>query len=168
MPIRTTLAATAIAVLGALLAPAADAARPDRFVEPPYESFVDASCPDSIAPEGIEWSDGGGNFAALFFDDGGELKVGRHPDLVTNVATGESVLLDLQGSVRARPLGDGFRVTMRGTNGLILYPGDAGPGDIDEPRVYVFTGTVRVTFDAGFAVTELEHTGPARDVCAEL
>jgi hypothetical protein len=78
------------------------------------------------------------------------------------------VLLDLQRSIRARPVGDDYRVTMLGTNGLILYPGDAGPGDIEEPRVYVFTGTVRVTFDADFVVTELEHTGPVRDICAEL
>ena len=165
---RTILAAAAIAMLGALLAPAAEAARPGRFVEPPYETFVDASCPASIAPEGIQWSDAGGNFAALFFDDGGVLRTGRHPDLLTNVATGESVLLDLQGSIKARPLGDDLLVTMRGTNGLILYPGDAGPGDVDEPRVYVFTGWVRVTFDAAFIVTELEHSGPVRDVCAEL
>lgn len=165
---RTTLAATAIAVLGALLAPAAEAGRPERFVEPPYETFIDASCPEAIAPEGIQWSDAGGNFAALFFDDGAELKTGRHPDLVTNVATGDSVLLDLQGSIRARPVGDEVRVTMRGTNGLILYPGDAGPGDVDEPRVFVFTGTVRFTFNAALTITKLEHTGRARDVCAEL
>ena len=165
---RTTLAATAIAVLGALLAPAAEAARPDRFVEPPYEAFIDASCPASIAPEGIRWADAGGNFAALFFDDGGELRTGRHPDLLTNVASGESLLLHLQGSIETRPVGDDFLVTMRGTNGLILYPDDAGPGDVDEPRVYVFTGTVRVMFDAGFVVTELEHSGPVRDICAEL
>ena len=50
----------------------------------------------------------------------------------------------------ATPVGDDYRVTMLGTNGLILYPGDAGPGDIEEPRVYVFTGTVRVTFRRGF------------------
>ena len=159
-----TLTATVIA----LLAPAAEAAGPDRFVEPPYETFIDASCPASIAPEGIQWSDAGGNFAVLSFDDGRELKTGRHPDLLTNVATGESVLLDLQGSIEARPVGDDLLVTMRGASGLILYPGDAGPGDVDEPRVYVFTGRVRVTFDAGLVVTELEHSGPVRDVCAEL
>jgi hypothetical protein len=165
---RITLAVTAIAVLGALLAPAAEAARPDRFVEPPYETFVDASCPDSIAPEGIRWSDAGGNFAALFFGDGRVLRTGRHPDLLTNVATGESVLLDLQGSISTRPVDDEIHMTMRGRNGLVLYPGDAGPGDADEPRVYVFTGMVRVAFDAGFAVTRLVHSGPAWNVCMDL
>jgi hypothetical protein len=165
---RASLAAIAIAAIGGLLAPAAEAGRPDRFVEPPIEAFVDASCPDAIAPEGIRWSDGGGRFAVLLFADGGELRVGRHPDRMTNVATGESVLLDLRGSIRARLAGDGVRATMRGTNGLILYPGDSGPGDTGEPRVYVFTGVVRVTFDAAFAVTELEFAGTARDVCAEL
>jgi hypothetical protein len=51
---RPTLAATAIAALGALLAAAAEASPPDRFVEPPYETYVEASCPDSIAPEGVD------------------------------------------------------------------------------------------------------------------
>ena len=165
---HTTLAVAAIAALGALLAPAAEASRPDRFVEPPYETYVDASCPESIAPEGVRWSDAGGNFAALIFENGRVLQAGRHPDLLTNVATGKSVLLSLQGSISARPVGDELHMTMHGTNGLVLYPGDAGPGNVGEPRVFVFTGTVSVTFDAGFAVTELVHSGPARDICAEL
>jgi hypothetical protein len=74
---RAALAATAIAVLGGLLAPAAEAGRPDRSLEPPYETFVDASCPDSIAPKGVQWSDAGGNFTAVFFDDCGELRARR-------------------------------------------------------------------------------------------
>jgi hypothetical protein len=44
---------------------------------------------------------------------------------------------------------------------------DAGPGDIDEPRVYLFTGTVRATFDAD-VITELQYSGRVRDICAEL
>ena len=166
---RTTLAVTAIAALGLLSAPAAQAGRPDRFVEPTYETYVEPSCPDSIAPEGIRWSDAGGNLATQFFDDGSVLKTGRHPDLLTNVATGKSVLLDLEGSISFEPAGDDTLMAMRGTNALVLFPGDAGPGNVDEPRVYAFTGTVRATFDAtGIAVTKLEHSGPARDVCAEL
>lgn len=166
---RKTLAAgAALAMLGGLVAPAAEAGRPDRFELPPLETFVDPSCPESIAPQGVEWSSAGGNFAALFFDDGRELKVGRHPDLVTNVSNGKSVLLELQGSMRSSQVGDEYRLSMSGTNGFLFYPGDAGPGDIDEPRVYVFTGEVRIRIDSSFVVTKFTHTGRARDICAEL
>jgi hypothetical protein len=63
-----------IAVLGVPPATVAEADPPDRIV---------------VSPKGIRWSYDGGNLGTLILDDhGGELKTGRHPDMVTNVATG--------------------------------------------------------------------------------
>lgn len=74
----------------------------------------------------------GGNQVLTFFDDGRFLATGRHIDRLTNVDTGTSITLNLNGIVSQVPTADGGSVLRAiGITSFIFFPGDAGPG---EPR----------------------------------
>ena len=164
-------AAGAVALLGALATPVAVAGKPERVRLAPYERLdpAGAACPEALAPAGIHWTDAGGNGAVSFFENGRMLTTGRHPDRVTNVATGESLVLRLQGSGEGAPRPDGtYEMRLSGTTAFTFLPGDVGPGDDATGRIYVFTGNVRVLLDAGFAVVAFESSGTREDVCAML
>ena len=170
--VRCSVIVAFAALLSALLAPAALASKPDRMRLPPFESHVAAPgdvCPAAIAPEGIRFSDAGGNQAQTVFDNGKVMFTGRHPDQLTNVATGTSVVLNLQGNVTfvSQPDGSGeFRLS--GTTAFVFFPGDVGPGDTATVRSYLFTGNVRLIFDASGAVIAFESSGKTQDVCAMI
>ena len=166
------IAGTAVIVSSVLLAPVAVAGKPDRERLGPYEPFVDdpgVACPESIAPEGIRWTYAGGKSSIAFYEDGRMLRTGRHPDRVTNVATGESVVLRLQGSAEMVPLEDGtLEWRLSGSTVFTFFGGDVGPGDDATGRIYAFTGNVRLVMDADGIVTAFESSGTMRDVCAQL
>jgi hypothetical protein len=103
------------------------------------------------------------------WDTGRQLFSGLHPDEFTNVATGRSVTLQLQGSADQVPQADGsFDGRLSGTTAPTFFPGDVGPDDQTTGRTYVFTGDVNLVFDASGAVVAFSQTGTMADVCAMI
>ena len=122
-----------------------------------------------IAPAGVRFANVGGNAVGTLFDNGTFVVTGRHPDEVTNVATGKSVVVERQGRVASVPQQDGSTVLhMSGTQGFVFFPGDVGPGDDATGRSYTFTGNVTIVFGALGSVTSFESTGTMTDTCAMI
>jgi hypothetical protein len=156
---------------GASLAPAAMADPPDRQVLPPTDEYFGPGeeCPASLAPEGVHVHNTGPTSVLRVWDTGRALFSGRHPGEFTNLATGKSVDLHLQGSADFVPQADGSgEGRLSGTTLFEFFPGDVGPGDQMTPRVYVFTGDVKVLFDASGTVVGFSSAGTMADVCAMI
>jgi hypothetical protein len=103
------------------------------------------------------------------WDNGRALFSGRHPGEFTNLATGKSVDLQLQGSADFVLTADGgAEGRLSGTSVFEFFPDDVGPGDQSLPRVYVFTGDVKLVFDPTGAVVAFSSTGTMADVCAMI
>ena len=51
---------------------------------------------------------------------------------------------------------------------FVFFPGDAGPGDTETGRRYLFTGTFVATSDPSGAITSFTSAGKSQDVCAML
>ena len=67
------------------------------------------------------------------------------------------------------PTTDGGSVLRaRGITGFVFFPGDAGPGDIQTGRFFLFTGRFVVTSDPSGVVTAFTSRGTSQDVCAML
>ena len=153
------------------LAPAAMADKPDRQVLPPGDTVYPAGeeCPAALEPAGVRVRNTGPTSVLRVWDTGRSLFSGRHPGEWTNLATGKSVVLRLQGSADAVPQADGsFVGRLSGTTVFEFFPGDVGPGDQTTPRVYVFTGDVKLVFDPSGVVVAFSYTGTADDVCAMI
>ena len=104
-----------------------------------------------------------------FYDDGRFHATGRHLDLFTNVDSGASTRLDLQGSVDVVPTADdGSTIRASGITAFLFFPGDAGPGDTQTGRMYLFTGNFVATSDPSGTVTTFTSAGKSQDVCAML
>ena len=72
------------------------------------------------------------------FDDGRLLFTARHPDEITNVATGKSIVLELQGSGASVPKLDGsVELRLSGKTSFTFFPGDLGPRHRDRPDLLV-------------------------------
>ena len=92
-----------------------------------------------------------------------------HPDEVTNIATGKSVVDERQGRVAADSQKDGSSVLrLSGTQGYIFFPGDMGPGDDATGRSYTFTGNVTIVYGALGSVVSFKSTGKMKDTCAMI
>jgi hypothetical protein len=111
----------------------------------------------------------GGNQALTFFDDGRFHATGRHLDQLTNEMSGASIRLDLQGSLDSVPTADGGSIIRgNGITGFVFFPGDAGPGNTETGRFYLFTGTFVATSDPSGVITGFSSAGKSQDVCAML
>lgn len=149
------------------LAPAASASPPVSIPAPignvtPYPAGT--ACSFNLEGKLI-----GGNQVLTFFDDGRFLATGRHIDRLTNLDTGTSITLNLNGVVSEVPTADGGSVLRAvGTTAFVFYPGDAGPGDNRIGRFYLFTGYFVVVSDADFVVTSFKSYGTRKNVCAML
>jgi hypothetical protein len=111
----------------------------------------------------------GGNQVLTFFDDGRFHATGRHVDRLTNVDSGTSIRLELQGSVDAVPTADGGSIIRgSGITGFVFFPGDAGPGNVEIGRFYLFTGHFVATSDPSGVLTSFTSAGTSQDVCAML
>jgi hypothetical protein len=145
----------------------ASASKPVRIPAPIGNSntfLAGTACPFTLHTELV-----GGNQALTVFDDGRFHATGVHIDRFTNVDTGSSTTLALQGSVDAVPTADGGSIFQGGgITGFVFFPGDAGPGDIQTGRFYVFTGHFLGASDPSGAVTRFKSTGQSQDVCAML
>lgn len=170
---RLSAAIVALAAIWSVLfAPIALAGKPERLRLSPFESFVEppgVACTEAIAPQGVRVADAGGNAAVTFFDSGKTLFTARHPDEITNVATGTSIVLELQGSGASIPQLDGsVELRLSGTTSFTFFPGDLGPGDIATGRTHLFTGNVTLAFGSDGSIVAFESTGTIADVCAMI
>jgi len=149
------------------LAPEAAASAPVRVPAPIGNTNIfpaGAACPFTLQGTLI-----GGNQVFTFFDDGRFLATGLHIDRLTNVDTGRSITLNLQGPVYVVPTADGGSVTRAsGVTSYIFFPGDAGPGDTQTGRTYLFTGAFVAVSDPSGTVTSFKSFGTSKDVCAML
>ena len=108
----------------------------------------------------------GGNQMLTFFEDGRFHATGRHLDRFTNVDLAISIALDLQGSFAVVPTADGGSIIRgSGVTGVLFFPGDAGPGDTESVRSYLFTGTFVATSDPSGVITSFSSDGKSQDVC---
>jgi hypothetical protein len=122
------------------------------------------ACPFALHTELV-----GGNQVLTFFDDGRFHATGRHLDRLTNVTAETSIRLDLQGSVDAVPTADGGSIIRgSGITGFVFFPGDAGPGNTETGRFYLFTGTFVAASDPSGVITSFTSAGDTQDVCAML
>jgi hypothetical protein len=161
------IAITIAALMAGLLVPSALAGQPFRERTETGSGFTipaGGACSGAVAPDGVAFELVQGPWTTRYFENGDSLSSGTHVDRVTNVATGVSITVALHGSIAFS--GNSFRAS--GRTGLVLFPGDAGPGDVDSGRFYVFTGDVRGQFDAFGVFTRLEWTGEPVDICALL
>ena len=111
----------------------------------------------------------GGNRVFTSFDSGRFHATGRHIDRFTNVDSGTSTTIDQQGSFDSVPTVDGGSILRgSGINGLVFFPGDAGPGDSQTGRTYLFTGDFVATSDPAGTITFFTSAGKTQDVCALL
>ncbi len=163
------LVAAMTSLLGCAVAlgPAASAAQPVRIPAPIGNSNTfpaGTACPFTFQGELV-----GGNQVFTFFDDGRFHATGRHLDRFTNVASGASARLDLQGSVDVVPTADGGSITRgSGVTAFVFFPGDTGPGDAHTGRTYLFTGTFVATSDPSGVITSFRSAGRSQDICAML
>jgi hypothetical protein len=172
--VRFITVATAV-LCAALLAPVANATKPDRWRiaigDPPYVELPGdfEFCPASIAPDGVSVEVIGGNHAISDFASGRSMVTGRHVDRFTNLANGKSVTVELQGRATFVPQDDGSaNATLSGVLGYNFWPGDEGPGDTTVGRTYVFTGSVDLVYESSGVVSAFSSTAQMVDVCALL
>ena len=150
-----------------VLGPDASASKPFRFPAPIGNSNTFPAgdvCPFTLRTELV-----GGNQVFTLFDDGRFHATGRHLDRITNVDAGTSIRLDLQGSFDSVPTADGGSILRgSGITSFEFSPGDAGPGNTQTGRMYLFTGDFVATSDPSGAITGFTSTGRSQDVCAML
>ena len=63
---------------------------------------------------------------------------------------------------------DGSIIRGSGITAFVFFPGDAGPGDTQTGRAYLFTGNFVATADPLGVITSFTSTGTSQDVCATL
>jgi hypothetical protein len=150
-----------------ILAPAAMASRPVHIPAPIGNSNTfpaGTACVFTLQADLV-----GGNRVFTFFDNGRFHATGRHIDQFTNVDTGTSTTIDQQGSFDSVPTADGGSILRgSGINSFVFFPGDAGPGDTQTGRTYLFTGHFVATSDPSGVITAFTSTGKSQDVCAML
>ncbi|WP_344042705.1 hypothetical protein [Nocardioides panacihumi] len=149
------------------LAPDAAASKPDRMPAPIGNSNTfpaGIACPFTLRTELV-----GGNQVLTSYDDGRFHATGRHLDLLTNVDSGATTRLDLQGSLDfVLTANGGSIIRASGMTSFLFFPGDAGPGDTQTGRMYLFVGHFVATSDPSGTVTSFTSSGSSQDVCAML
>lgn len=155
--------ATVALLVGVLLlvttASAAHAKPPTRETEPPFD-FDSSSvfCGFPLRAETLR-----NNLKITTFRDGRQLVTGGRTVRLTNLSSGESLVLRDAGSVTTNP--ERTVETLTGRVVLFLFPGEPfGPG------AWVFVGRTVATFaePGGFLYSELDHDGKVVDLCAAL
>jgi hypothetical protein len=146
-------------LFAATLASAAQAVPPARTTEPPLD-FENSSlfCGFPLRAETLR-----NNVKITTFSDGRQLVTGSHTYRLTNLDTGESLVLTDAGSLSTNP--GQTAETFRGRAVLFLYPIEPfGPG------AWLFEGRVDATFavPGGFFYSGLDPTGKRVDLCAAL
>ena len=172
---RRILVVVVVAAMGAVFVPLGVAGKPEQArVEPGTVLAVYPAglvCSESDAPGGVRWTFVGGPTTDRLFDNGRFMESGNGAIEVTNIASGESVVIPLHGSIVQIPTDTGFTAHTGGAVLVSLFPGDAGPGDVSTGRMYVITGHIVAEVDsigAGGAFSSFAYTGQLVDVCAMI
>ena len=100
----------------------------------------------------------------LTFSDGSQLVSGTFKARLTNLETGESILVNASGPGKITVEDDVLTVNARGPWLIALAPGEpTGPG------IFYYTGRTTFTVDLIEGVlTSITSTSTRRDICAEL
>lgn len=150
------------------LSSSAFGAKPDRVPEPP--ASVTFPAPTACRLFDIELRTETRGFVKVFAN--GEIQsTGYERAWVTNLSTGKQIELIVNGRVHIvlpdDGDGDGELVTT-GPQIIVFFPGDAGPGNESEARMYYFKGNSHAIIDANFTFFEFAFSGTSTDLCALL
>jgi hypothetical protein len=137
----------------------AQAAPPTRETEPPFD-FDSSSlfCGFPLRAETLRKS-----VKITTFNEGGQLVTGGRAVRLSNLSSGESLVLRDAGSVTTNP--ERTAETLTGRLVLFLFPGEPfGPG------AWLFVGRTVATFaePGGFLYADLDLDGRRVDLCATL
>jgi hypothetical protein len=146
-------------LFAATVASPAQAAPPTRETEPPFD-FDNSSlfCGFPLRAETLR-----NNVKITTFSDGGQLVTGGRTVRLSNLSSGESLVLRDAGSVTTNP--ERTAETLTGRLVLFLFPGEPfGPG------TSLFVGRTVATFaePGGFLYSDLDLHGRLVDLCAAL
>jgi hypothetical protein len=146
-------------LFAATLASAAQAVTPTRSTEPPFE-FDNSSlfCGFPLRAETLR-----NNVKITTFSDGHQLVTGSQAIRLTNLSSGQSMVLTDAGNVVTNP--EQTAETLTGRLVIFDFPGEPfGPG------ASLFTGRVQATFaePGGFLYSNLDFSGKRVDLCAAL
>ena len=146
-------------LFAATVASPAQAAPPTRETEPPFD-FDNSSlfCGFPLRAETLR-----NNVKITTFSDGGQLVTGGRTVRLSNLSSGESLVLRDAGSVNTNP--ERTAETLTGRLVLFLFPGEPfGPG------ASLFVGRTVATFaePGGFLYSDLDLDGRRVDLCAAL
>jgi hypothetical protein len=156
---RTSIVAFFAAVLLAATIPtAAQADPPTRTTEPPFDFETSLFCGFPLRSETLQ-----NNVKITTFSDGRQLVTGRRTVRLTNLSTGESLVLTDAGRLTTDP-----QQTVDTFSGRLVFP--VFPGEPGGPRVWLFVGKVVATFaePGGFFYSTIDVTGSSVDLCAAL
>jgi hypothetical protein len=102
---------------------------------------------------------------------GGDIQsTGYERGWVTNLSSGKQVELMVNGRVRIDfpPTAVQGVLTITGPQIIVFFPGDAGPGDRSQYRLYYFKGKATAIVDANFAYLDFAFSGTSIELCSEL
>jgi hypothetical protein len=146
-------------LFAATFASAAHAVPPTRETEAPFDfDNISVFCGFPLRAETLR-----NNVKITTFSDGRQLVTGSHTYRLTNLSTGQSLVLTDAGNLITNP--DQTAETFHGRVVLFLFPGEPfGPG------AWLFVGRVEATFaePGGFLYSDLDLTGRRVDLCAAL
>jgi hypothetical protein len=156
---RTSILIFVVGVLlAAMVASAAQADPPTRTTEPPFDFESSLFCGFPLRSETLR-----NNVKITTFSDGRQLVTGRRTVRLTNLATGESLVVTDAGHLTTDP-----EQTADTFTGRLVFP--LFPGEPRGPGVWLFVGKVVATFaePGGFFYSDIAVTGRAVDLCAAL
>ncbi len=146
-------------LFAATFASAAHAVPPTRETEPPFDfDSISVFCGFPLRARTLR-----NNVKITTFSDGRQLVTGSHTYRLTNLSTGQSLVLTDAGNLITNP--DQTAETFHGRVVLFLFPGEPfGPG------AWLFVGRVEATFaePGDFLYSDLDLTGRRVDLCAAL
>jgi hypothetical protein len=151
-----------VLLTGALLAPSALAQKPvkEPFASEPLEFPAGDVCPFPVLIEPVA-----SNQSIKTFPDGRMLVTGRGRERVTNLDSGESIVVTTSGSLLITPLPNGdLRLVARGQALFFLLPQDVGGPGLIRMRGRL----VEVLDPEADAITAFRLRGQRTDVCAQL
>jgi hypothetical protein len=155
----STLALVAGLLLAASVASPAQAAPPTRETEPPFDFDSNSVfCGFPMRAETLR-----NNVKITTFGDGRQLVTGGRTVRLSNLSSGESLVLRDAGSLTTNP--ERTAETFTGRLVLFLFPGEpSGPG------AWLFVGRTVATFaePGGVLYSDLDHRGRRIDLCAAL
>jgi hypothetical protein len=159
---RCALTVLLSVVVMSLFARAASADKPVREPLPAQEDATypaGALCDFPVLAETLQ-----NNETITTFSDGRQRVTGALKIRLTNVDTGESLVVNASGPGWQRETETMFDVSGQGRWVLFQFPGDE-PG----PGIFLYRGNIHFVFDfATESVTVLSATGSSRNLCEDL